>query len=415
MKKIIFIFFLGIFCLGFLVNRTEASLLKTAASFRKSHQFKKAIDEIERYLQKSPNDRNGLFLKGLVLADLERYTESIKIFEQLIKAYPATPELYNNLGTVLAYSGKYENSQKAFQKALHLMNNYRSAHKNIDALKFATDYVKFLKKSTYSPDLYSKTSIIKSILDARSNIDTKTYKQVNSDICNKLVESQMLIRQIQTGLARLGYYKGKIDGTFHKTIKNAIQEFQSSRHIKDNGFVSWELLARIQNAIDEKKINDVQKKQLTLTQINTRRLTQKIQHGLYDLGYDPGPQNGMENENTLKALSKFKNDYNIQEKANISFEMSGHIMKALYQIQGKWTMVPLIPSDLCTHYVPLIEYINNGYKPILYIGYGTILKHKTGNFIMIVNTPTACQDMKKLLRPSLDTLNEGLKKAVQKK
>ena len=399
MKKNILIFFWGLLCLSIPFNRIDASSLNAAITYRKSHQFEKAIKEIEKYLKKNPNDRNGLFIKALILTDIERYPESIDIFEKLIKKYPATPELYNNIGTVLAYSGKYDESQKAFQKALHLMNNYRSAHKNIDSLKFATDYINFLKKSSYNAESHSKTTILRSILATKSK--TKTSEKNNSDICNKLLESQMLIRQIQTGLTKLGYYKGKIDGTFHKEIKNAIKEFQSSRKKKMDGFVSWELLARIQNAIDEKKIQDAKKGQKICSKKNNYRLTQKIQKGLFDLGYDPGPQSGLLNEKTIQAISNFKTDYKIKEETDISFEISGHIMEALYKIQGKWTIVPLTSSDLCTHYLPLTDYINYDYKPILYIGYATILKHKTDNFIMIVNTPTACQEMKKLLVPSL--------------
>ncbi|MBF0450223.1 MAG: peptidoglycan-binding protein [Candidatus Magnetomorum sp.] len=405
-KKIVTFFVLGVLCTGFHIIWAADFDIKSVADFRKTRQFEKALAAIDHHLKKSPNDHKGLFQKGLVLTDLERYSDSLVIFQQLIKAYPYTPELYNNLGTILAFSGQYEDSQKAFQKALHLLHSYRSANKNLDALKFATSYLNDVKKTSYVKNIFSKTSIFSSILDATSKA-AKTNKQNNSDTCRKLVESHMLIRQIQMGLIRLGYYQGKIDGILHVPLKSAIQDFQSSHHLTVNGYVSWKLLARIQDIIDEKKLLTVQPE---LSHIHRQRLTQKIQNGLFDLGYYSGPQNGLFNEETLQALSQFKNDYSIKEPPNISHDMSGHIMKALYQIQGKWTMVPLMPSELCTHYMPLVDYINSGYKPMRYIGYATILKHETGYMIMIVNTPLACRDMKKLLHPHFNALNQSLKK-----
>jgi tetratricopeptide (TPR) repeat protein len=395
---------------NFFLSWASDTDLKKVTEYRSSRQYDKSLEAVESHLKQLPDDRNGLFMKATVLTDLERYHESIVIFQKLIKAYPFTPELYNNLGTVLAFSGQYDDSQKAFQKALHLSHSYRSANKNLDTLKFTLSYLDDLKKKPSSKHILSKKTILSSIMTTTS---IKTPKQNNAKTCSKLLESHMLIRQIQTGLSKLGYYRGKIDGTFHSTLKSAIEDFQGSHQLKVNGYTSWKLLAMIQDIIDEKKLLTIQKGQQQISHIHHQRLTQKVQHGLFDLGYYSGPQHGLFNHATQKALTQFIDDYHIQEEAIISYDISGHIMEALYKIQGQWTMVPHLSSESCTHYIPLVNYIESGYKPVRYIGYATILKHKTGHCIMIVNTPTACRDMKKILRPYFDEKHQILKNELR--
>lgn len=357
--------------------------------FRKSHEFHQALACINQYLNNAPENQDALFLKGLILSDLERYSESSALFKKLIKKYPATPELYNNFAIVLAFSGNHEESQKAFQKALHLRNNYREAHKNLDALKFAQTYQEYLKK-TEKKEIYNKKRLF-------TSIQSHTKNDNNLKTCYKLLESQMLTREIQTDLTKLGYYQGKIDGNFKATIKSAIQEFQRFHQLPIKGFISWKLLAQIQDAIDEKKLQPKNQQKRTLSQMQQKRLTQKIQHGLYDLGYSPGSQNGEFHEQTRRALNQFITDHSIDEALEISFTVSGHVMKALYQIQGKWTIVPVQSDDMCTHFIRLKQFIDSGYKPIHYIGYATILAHPTGHYILVTNSSDHCRDLKKLI------------------
>jgi len=384
---------IGMYCLIisilFLISLVNASDLKRAVQFRQSRAFEQALMHINQYLKKAPDNQNALFTKGLILSDLEQYAESINIFKNLKKRYPATPEIYNNLAIVLAFSGQFEDSQKAFQKALHLRNNYREAHKNLDALKFAITYREYLKK-TKNKDVYVK----KKLFDA---IQSQSQIAKNIQTCYKLLESQMLTHEIQRDLIKLGYYQGKVDGTFQPTLKSAIQDFQRSYQLPVKGYTSWKLLAQIQDAIDKKKLQPGNPQPQTMSQLQKKRLTQKIQKGLYDLGYSPGPHNGEYHEQTQQALNQFILDHSIKDTPDIFFTISGHIMKALYQIQGKWTIVPVYPEDTCTHYIPLKQFIDSGYKPIHYIGYATILVHKTGHYIMITNTSDHCRDMKKLV------------------
>jgi peptidoglycan hydrolase-like protein with peptidoglycan-binding domain len=367
----------------------NASGLKQATILRKSHQFHQALAHINEYLKKAPEHQNALFLKGLILSDLERYSESIALFKKLINKYPATPELYNNLAIVLAFSGKNEESQKAFQKALHLRNNYREAHKNLDALKFAQTYQKYLKK-TVKKDVYHKDTLL-------TSIQNHTKVDNNLKTCYKLLESQILTREIQTDLGKLGYYKGKIDGNFHAKIRSSIQDFQRFHHLPIKGYISWKLLAQIQDAIDEKRLQTNNQQKTNLSQMQTTRLTQKIQNGLYDLGYSPGAHNGEFHEQTRHALKQFITDHSIDDAPEITFTISGHVMKALYQAQGKWTIVPVQLDDICTHFIHLKQFIDSGYKPIHYIGYATILAHRSGHYILITNSSAHCRDMKKLV------------------
>jgi len=368
----------------------NASDMNKANLLRQSHDFHQALTMIDQQLKNTPDNQNALFLKGLILSDLARYDESVKIFKQLIEKYPSTPELYNNLAIVLAFSKKFEDSQKAFQKALHLRNNYREAHKNLDALNFAKTFQTYLRKSA-KKDGYNKKKLYEAIKNHAQNTN-------NTQTCYKLLESQMLTREIQSDLTKLGYYQGKIDGTFHSKIKSAIQEFQKFHQLPVKGYISWKLLAQIQDAIDEKKLQTNNQQSKTMSQMQTKRLTRKLQHGLYDLGYLPGPLNGEYHEQSRQALNQFIKDHSIDDVPEISFSISGHVMKALYYIQGKWTIVPVQADDICTHFIPLAQFIDSGYKPIHYIGYATILEHKTGHYIMITNSSAHCRDMKKLVR-----------------
>ncbi len=60
------------------------------------------------------------------------------------------------------------------------------------------------------------------------------------------VANTSLVRNIQSGLIRLGYSPGKPDGKTGKQTVQAVKSYQKKKGLKDNGIISHDLLEKIQ-------------------------------------------------------------------------------------------------------------------------------------------------------------------------
>jgi peptidoglycan hydrolase-like protein with peptidoglycan-binding domain len=53
---------------------------------------------------------------------------------------------------------------------------------------------------------------------------------------------------VQRMLRRLGYYRGKLDGSFGPFTENAVKAFQTSRNLNPDGIVGPNTLTALQQA-----------------------------------------------------------------------------------------------------------------------------------------------------------------------
>lgn len=90
-----------------------------------------ALKAVDAELKRDANNVNLRFLKGLVLARMDRLDQSAAIFEQLTREHPELPEPYNNLAVVYAAKGDFEKARDALQRAINTHPAYATAHENL--------------------------------------------------------------------------------------------------------------------------------------------------------------------------------------------------------------------------------------------------------------------------------------------
>ncbi len=77
-----------------------------------------ALERLEKYLQAKPDDLNGRFLRGVILADQARVPDAIDAFTRITQDYPELPEAHNNLAVLYAGQGRYDRARLALEQAL---------------------------------------------------------------------------------------------------------------------------------------------------------------------------------------------------------------------------------------------------------------------------------------------------------
>jgi tetratricopeptide (TPR) repeat protein len=90
-----------------------------------------ALEKINAYLAGNPKDAQGRFLKGLILTELGRNSDAIKIFTELTEDYPELPEPYNNLAVLHAAQADYVRAKESLEMAIRTHPSYATAHENL--------------------------------------------------------------------------------------------------------------------------------------------------------------------------------------------------------------------------------------------------------------------------------------------
>ncbi|MGJ8667984.1 MAG: tetratricopeptide repeat protein [Oceanococcus sp.] len=93
--------------------------------------YKQAINDLNKYLDRNPQNAEALFNKGLALVMLEQDDEAIRVFSDLARDFPELPEPYNNLAVLYARAGRYEEARDALESALVTHPSYATAHENL--------------------------------------------------------------------------------------------------------------------------------------------------------------------------------------------------------------------------------------------------------------------------------------------
>jgi tetratricopeptide (TPR) repeat protein len=124
-------------CLGLLLLTSLVSVVGQADELRDIQQLAKqdqpdaALRRINTYLNANPQNLQGWFIKGLILAQEERTEEAIKIFTDITRNNPSLPEPYNNLAVLYASQGEYDQAKRALEAALNTNPSYATAHENL--------------------------------------------------------------------------------------------------------------------------------------------------------------------------------------------------------------------------------------------------------------------------------------------
>lgn len=135
----------------------------------KQGAFAKALVIVEEQLSKNSGEIQVLFLKGLILAKMDRLQEAEAVFIKLTEEYPELPEPYNNLAVIYAATGDYDKAEQALRKAINTHPSYATAHENLGDIyaKMASQaYNNALKLDAENKETKEKLALISNLIPA---------------------------------------------------------------------------------------------------------------------------------------------------------------------------------------------------------------------------------------------------------
>ncbi len=122
----------ALLCLG--VARAQAANLDDIQALMFKNDLNGALTQLDRHLTENPKDRDGRFLKGILLTEMRRLPEAIEIFTALTRDEPKLPEPYNNLAVIYAAQGRFDKAREALELAIKTHPSYSVAHENLGDL-----------------------------------------------------------------------------------------------------------------------------------------------------------------------------------------------------------------------------------------------------------------------------------------
>jgi colicin import membrane protein len=100
-------------------------------------ETEKALSQADAYIATQPRAAQVRFLKGVMLADLKRDAEAMKVFIELTEDFPELADPYNNLAVLYAAGGQFDSALLALQTALRNNPQHAAARENLGDLYFA--------------------------------------------------------------------------------------------------------------------------------------------------------------------------------------------------------------------------------------------------------------------------------------
>ncbi|MEW6312502.1 MAG: tetratricopeptide repeat protein [Pseudomonadota bacterium] len=114
-----------------------ADELMDARVLYKKGDATQALQMLDTYLGSRPAGARGpkiaqaWFMKGLILAEQNRFDPAASAFSAVIKDYPQYPEAYNNLAAVYAAQGRHDKARAALEAGLATHPVYATLHRNL--------------------------------------------------------------------------------------------------------------------------------------------------------------------------------------------------------------------------------------------------------------------------------------------
>jgi hypothetical protein len=152
-------------CIPALAGAALPSVQDANLAFRQGNN-QAALEKVNSFLNANPKDAQGRFLKGLVLTEMNRHTDAIKIFTGLTEDYPELPEPYNNLAVLYAAQADYERAKHSLEMAIRTHPSYATAHENLGDIyaKMASQaYDKALQLDKSNTSALTKLALIRDL------------------------------------------------------------------------------------------------------------------------------------------------------------------------------------------------------------------------------------------------------------
>ena len=163
--------------LSSLVSAATPTIQDANQAFRQGNN-PAALEKVNGFLAGNPKDAQGRFLKGLVLTEMNRYADAIKVFSGLTEDFPELPEPYNNLAVLYAAQADYERAKNSLEMAIRTHPSYATAHENLGDIyaKMASQaYDKALQLDKSNTSAQTKLALIRDLFSPtpRSQEPTK--------------------------------------------------------------------------------------------------------------------------------------------------------------------------------------------------------------------------------------------------
>lgn len=176
------------FALGLLLafQHVQADNLKDISQLASQpNQQAVALERVNAYIVANPKDVQALFIKGVILAEMNRRDEAIKVFTEITEKSPNLPEPYNNLAVLYADQGKYDKARLALENAIKTHPSYATAHENLGDIyaRMASDsYDKALQLDSSNTRAQNKLALIKDLFSGTRKPPATTTKPVLADV-----------------------------------------------------------------------------------------------------------------------------------------------------------------------------------------------------------------------------------------
>ncbi len=108
--------------------------LKAIQRLLQAGRTDEALQQVNAYLSKRPNDAQAMFHKGLILVQMNQTDQAIDVFDVLTRDYPELPEPYNNLAVLYSSQGKFDKARDILLTAVNAHPTYTTAHENLGDL-----------------------------------------------------------------------------------------------------------------------------------------------------------------------------------------------------------------------------------------------------------------------------------------
>lgn len=143
-------------------------------------------------------------------------------------------------------------------------------------------------------------------------------------------ESQLIVRAVQRELANRGYDVGQIDGGLNDQTRAAISAFQTSQGIAPTGVPNDDLLRQIllgHSVAPGAATGSVAASDSIEAKAAEHATVKGVQQVLADLGYVPGPIDGVWGAETAGAVAAFQRDRGIAETGRITPELLDEVAR----------------------------------------------------------------------------------------
>ncbi len=130
-----------------------------------------ALAKADAYLATKPNDAQMRFLKGVILAESQRSSEAVTIFQKLVDDYPDLAEPYNNLAALYAAEGDYARARITLEQAVRANPSYATAHENLGdvyAALASQSYARSQKLEPANTALESKLVLVRELFKRKA-------------------------------------------------------------------------------------------------------------------------------------------------------------------------------------------------------------------------------------------------------